>query len=165
MTAMSERVIVSLHLSGYGPVAFEFDEVTHPAFIRLPSGSYLRFEDALDDPRMLTALLRRVRRRLDERLTQDGVAVAVQKRPREFAAYWWFINQLEQSLQRRSAVREAENVMGLREDTTAAPLLLTETEMRRELEEIGQIGVRHEDGYGLQRLSIDEAREAYSLHD
>ena len=165
MAAMGDACIVSLHLSGYGPVAFEFDEVTYPVFIRLPSGSYLRFEDALDDPRMLTALLRRVRRRLDERLTQDGVAVAVQKRPREFAAYWWFINQLEQALQRRSAVWEAESVMGLREDADAAPLLLTEAEMRGELEAMGQTGIRHEDGYGLKRLSIDEARETYLLHD
>jgi hypothetical protein len=162
---MSESVQVSLHLAGYGPVMFEFDEVTYPAFIRLPSGSYLRFEDALDDPRMLTALLRRVRRRLDERLTQDGVAVTVQKRPREFAAYWWLINQLEQSLQRRSAVQAAESLMGLRDDVAQRPVLLTETEMRRELEAMGQTGIRHEDGYGLQRLSVDEARELYALHD
>lgn len=160
---MSERVTVSLHLAGYGPVSFEFDEVTHPAFIRLPSGSYLRFEDALDDPRMLTALLRRVRRRLDERLTQDGVAVAVQKRPREFAAYWWLITQLEHAQQRREAVREAENVMGLASDSRGRPVLLTEVEMRRELDAMGQSGVRHEDGYGIKRLTVDQARADYAL--
>ncbi|MGE0056693.1 MAG: hypothetical protein AB7T32_01785 [Dehalococcoidia bacterium] len=158
-------MMVSLHLAGYGPVTFEFDEVTHPVFIRLPTGTYMRFEDALEDPRMLTALLRRVRRRLDQRLTEDGVGVTVQKRPREFAAYWWFVNQLEQALQRRSAVEEAETVMGLRDTQKATPVLLTESEMRRELAELGQIGVLHEDGYGLQRLSIDEARATYDLHD
>jgi hypothetical protein len=158
-------MMVSLHLSGYGPVTFEFDEVTYPAFIRLPSGSYLRFDDAVDDERMLMALLRRVRRRLDERLTQDGVAVTVQKRPREFAAYWWFVNQLEQALQRRSAVQAAETLMGFRNGANAAAVLLTETEMRRELEAIGQSGVRHEDGYGVHSLSIEQARETYDLHD
>jgi hypothetical protein len=156
-------VIVSLHLAGYGPVTFEFDEVTYPVFIRLPSGSYLRFDDALDDERMLTALLRRVRRRLDERLTQDGVAVSVQKRPREFAAYWWFVNQLEQAQQRRAAVQAAETVMGYRDGTAAGPVLLNESDMRRELEAMGQSGVRHEDGYGLRRLSIEEARLTYGL--
>jgi hypothetical protein len=158
-------LIVSLHLAGYGPVTFEFDEVTYPAFIRLPSGSYLRFEDALNDERMLTALLRRVRRRLDERLTQDGVAVTVQKRPREFAAYWWFVNQLDLALERRSAVQAAETVMGFRDGASATPVLLTESEMRRELEAIGQSGVRHEDGYGILSLSIEQARATYDLHD
>jgi hypothetical protein len=156
-------VIVSLHLAGYGPVTFEFDEVTYPAFIRLPSGSYLRFEDALNDERMLTALLRRVRRRLDERLTQDGVAVTVQKRPREFAAYWWFVNQLDQALERRSAVQAAETVMGFRDGASATPVLLNESEMRRELAAIDQAGVRHEDGYGILSLSIEEARLKYGL--
>jgi hypothetical protein len=112
---------------------------------------------------MLTALARRVRRRLDERLTQDGVAVSVQKRPREFAAYWWLIYQLEQALPRRSAVREAEALMGLREGSEAPPVLLDETEMRRELEAMGQGGIWHEDGFGLQRLSIDEMRATFGL--
>ena len=156
---------VSFHLSGYGPVGFEFDEVTHPAFIRLPSGSYMRFEDAMNDPRMLTALMRRVRRRLDERLTQDGVAITVQKRPREFAAYWWFINQLERSLQRREAVREAESLMGLRFDVAQKPALLNETQMRLELEAMGQTGIRHEDGYGMKYLSVEQVRDAYPADD
>lgn len=157
---------VSLHLPGYGPVSFSFDEVTYPAFIRLPSGSYMRFEDAMEDSRMLTALQRRVRRRLDERLTQDGVAVAVQKRPREFAAYWWFVNQLEQALQRRAVVREAREIMGLGENAyPGPPALLSETEMRRELDAMGQAGIRHEDGYGIKRLSIDEARRALADDD
>jgi hypothetical protein len=158
-------VYISLHLPGYGPVDFEFDDVTYPAFIRLPSGWYMRFEDAINDPRMLTALARRVRRRLDERLTQDGVAVAVQKRPREFAAYWWLIYQLEQALQRRDAVKEAETVMGYREGKDPPPVLLNESEMRSELEAMDQGGVWHEDGFGQKSLTIDEARAAFGLDD
>ncbi len=123
----------------------------------------MRFDDAINDPRMLTALQRRVRRRLDERLTQDGVAVTVQKRPREFAAYWWFVNQLEQSLNRKDAVQEAEKLMGFGGPERERPELLSEVQMRRELDAIGQSGVRHEDGYGIKRLSIDEVRQAYVL--
>jgi hypothetical protein len=139
--------------------------VTHPAFIRLPSGSYLRFDDALDDARMLTALSRRIRRRLDERLAQDGVAVTVQERPRQFAAYWWFISQVEQSLARRLAVQEAERLMGLGANTPPKPVLLTESEVRLALQLMGQGGIRHEDGYGLRRLSVKQVRERYSLPD
>lgn len=154
---------VSFHLPGYGPVAFEFDEVTYPAFVRLSAGSYVRFEDAAKDARILATLQRRARKRLDEWLTLDSLAAAAQDQPRQFAAYWWFITRVERFLARQEAVREAEAIMGLSSSDSAEATLLSDAEMYLELDAMGQAGVHHDDGHGIRRLTVEEVHRVFAL--
>ena len=89
----------------------------------------------------------------------------MQKRPREFAAYCWFIGHLEHVLQRRSAVREAESLLGFSDGSSPKPVPLTEAQMKLELEAMGQTGIRHEDGFGIKYLSVQQVHDAFPVDD
>jgi hypothetical protein len=135
---------------------FDFERVTHPAFVNVGFDEYMRFEDAITNLETLDEIETTFGKQLGDQITYHRANAPAVPDAEMLAALVWYLAACRHDLEAHEATEDVEKLLGAVAEERPRPPVFTRQEVIALMAAAGDDLTTWANGYGLRHIAVED---------